>query len=299
MTGDRIHPELRRRARFLPRQPVSPRTLPIIRRLHNATGDGRDRDIEIVELDNNVQVRVHRPAQTTDPTPALLWIHGGGYVIGRAQQDDALCRRFADTLGIVVAAVDYRLAPEHPYPQPLHDCFDALRWLADRREVDSTRLAIGGASAGGGLAAALALHTRDHGPVVPALQLLLYPMLDDRTVPRPEVADHYRLWSDRSNRWAWDCYLRDADRELAVPARRQDLSGVAPAWIGVGTCDLFHDESLDYAERLRDAGVDCSLEVVPGAFHAFDLVAPKAPISQAFFSSQSARLSAALGTAVR
>lgn len=240
-----------------------------------------------------IGVRLHRPAPPVDTAPALLWIHGGGYVMGSARQDDQLCRRFSNELGITVAAVDYRLAPEHPYPAGLDDCYAALTWLTGLPAVDPTRIAIGGASAGGGLAAALALLARDRGEVAPACQLLVYPMLDDRSAALP--ADRrYRLWTPRSNRFGWTSYLGDADPQLAVPARRDDLAGLAPAWIGVGTCDLFHDEDLAYAERLQQAGVPCQLEVVPGAFHGFDALARKSRVAQAFFASQCASLRAAL-----
>lgn len=216
--------------------------------------------------------------------------------MGRAQQDDALCRRFAAALGIVVAAVDYRLAPEHPFPEPLEDCYRALGWLADHPAVDSTRVAIGGSSAGGGLAAALALLVRDRGPIAPVLQVLVYPMLDDRAVADPDVAGNYRIWNMKSNRWGWASYLGGADPDLAVPARHDNLAGVAPAWIGVGTYDLFHDEDLAYAERLRMAGVACDVEVVPGAFHGFDLAEPTAPVSTSFFASQCDSMRTAFAT---
>ncbi|HEU4363339.1 MAG TPA: alpha/beta hydrolase fold domain-containing protein, partial [Mycobacterium sp.] len=154
------------------------------------------------------------------------------------------------------------------------------------------RVAIGGASAGGGLAAALALLARDRGEIAPALQLLVYPMLDDRSAALPANTG-YRLWTPRSNRFGWAAYLGGADPQLAVPARRDDLSGLAPAWIGVGTLDLFHDEDLAYADRLRQAGVPCRVEVVPGAFHGFDMWTPRAQVSQAFFAAQCASLRAA------
>lgn len=213
--------------------------------------------------------------------------------MGRASQDDRLCRRFSDELGITAAAVDYRLAPEHPYPAPLDDCYAALTWLAGLADVNAARIAIGGASAGGGLTAALALLARDRGEITPALQLLVYPMLDDRSAALPANAG-YRLWTPRSNRFGWASYLGGADPQLAVPARRDDLSGLAPAWIGVGTLDLFHDEDLAYAERLRQAGVPCQVEVVPGAFHGFDLWSAKAAVSQRFFAAQCASLRTAL-----
>lgn len=257
---------------------------------------GRSRgDVEVLTLSSGVGVRLHRPVGVSQPAPALLWIHGGGYVLGSAQQDDKLCHRFVRELGITVASVDYRLAPEHPYPAPLEDCYSALTWLTGLPAVDPGRVAIGGASAGGGLAAALALLARDRGEVTPTLQLLAYPMLDDRSSGGPRNPN-YRLWSPKSNRFGWAAYLGDADPQVAVPARREDLGGVAPAWIGVGTHDLFHDEDLAYAERLQQAGVPCHVEVVPGAFHGFDLVVPKAQVSQAFFASQCASLRSALAS---
>jgi acetyl esterase/lipase len=243
----------------------------------------------VLTLASGVGVRLFRPQDGAEPGPALLWIHGGGYVTGDAAQNDALCRRFSRALGATVASVDYRLAPEHPYPLPLEDCYSALEWLVTLPAVDRSRVAIGGASAGGGLAAALALLTRDRGAIELAAQLLVYPMLDDRSVEGLDSPDH-RLWSQSSNKFGWSAYLGGADPDVAVPARRDDLAGLPPAWVGVGSMDLFHDEDLAYAARLRAAGVPCEVEVVPGAFHGFDLVAPKAGVSQTFFESQCAML---------
>jgi acetyl esterase/lipase len=294
MASTEFHPDLRNVARFAPRALVGPRTLKPIRKLSSVLQrGGTNRDVEALILSSGVGVRLHRPADGTQPGPALLWIHGGGYVIGSAQQDDVMCRRFARDVGVTVAAVDYRLAPEHPYPAPLEDCYAALTWLAALPAVDPARIAIGGASAGGGLAAALALLARDRGEITPALQLLAYPMLDDRSASRPE-SPNYRLWSPESNRFGWAAYLGNADPNVAVPARHEDLSGVPRAWIGVGTHDLFHDENLAYAKRLTAAGVPCDVEVVPGAFHGFDQVVPKAGVSQLFFDSQCASLRSAL-----
>ncbi|GAB4593763.1 alpha/beta hydrolase [Mycobacterium avium subsp. hominissuis] len=295
MPNNDVHPDLQRFARFAPRRLVGPRTLPLMRVALAWRGRlGKPvRDVEVITLGSGVGVRLFRPADAAETTPALLWIHGGGYVLGTAQQDDQLCSRFSRRLGITVASVDYRLAPEHRYPVPLEDCYTALTWLAGLPSVDRYRIAIGGASAGGGLAAALALLARDRAEVSPAFQLLTYPMLDDRssdTAPSP----NYRLWDNRSNRFGWAAYLGDADPHVAVPARRDDLSGLPPAWIGVGTHDLFHDEDLAYAERLRAAGVPCQVETIPGAFHGFDLILPKVQVSQRFFDSQCNSLRAAL-----
>ena len=300
MPNTDVHPDLRRFARFAPRQIIGRRTLPVIRALTGLTGRrSAPGDVEVITLASGGGVRLFRPAGVPEPAPALLWIHGGGYVIGTAQQDDALCRRFSRKLGITVASVDYRLAPEHPYPAPLEDCYAALTWLAGLPAVDPDRVAISGGSAGGGLAAALALLARDRGEVKPAFQLLVYPMLDDRSSSAFGVPSNpnYRLWGPRSNRFGWAAYLGNADPQVAVPARHDDLSGLPPAWIGVGTHDLFHDEDLAYAERLKDAGVPCEVEVVPGAFHGFDLVLSKAQVSRRFFATQCDVLRSALQAA--
>jgi acetyl esterase/lipase len=291
MAPSDFHPDLRKIARYIPKQVVTPVTLPVLRMVTRLQGKHVPDDVEVLTLSSGVGVRLFRPVGAGAPGPALLWIHGGGYIIGTAAQDDMLCRRFARELGATVVSVDYRLAPEHPYPAPVEDCYSALTWLATLPSVDPTRVAIGGASAGGGLAATLAFFARDRGEVPVVAQLLVYPMLDDRTVERDGL-DHpgLRLWNQSSNKFGWAAYLGDADRAVAVPARREDLSGLPPAWIGVGTLDLFHHEDLVYAERLRSAGVSCEVEVVDGAFHGFDGIVPKAEVSLAFFRSQCAML---------
>lgn len=284
--NDDVHPDLRRIARIAPRRLTGPRLLPLMRRATALMALGRTPPgVEVLTLASGTGVRLYRPAGVTEPTPALLWIHGGGYVFGSAKQDDALCLRFSRTLGITVASVDYRLAPEHRYPAALEDCYAALTWLAALPGVDPERVAIGGASAGGGLAAALALLARDRGAVTPVFQLLVYPMLDDRSSSAPADPNH-RLWDPRANQFGWTSYLGGADPAVAVPARRDDLSGLPPAWVGVGTHDLFHDEDIEYARRLVDAGVPCQVETIPGAFHGFDLIAAKLPVSQQFFRMQ-------------
>jgi acetyl esterase/lipase len=298
MGGDDFHPDLRMVARLLPQRLGLPSTMPVLRALSALQGFRPPSDVEVCTLPSGVGVRLHRPAEQSSPGPALLWIHGGGYVLGRAGQDDNLCRRFVTALGATVASVDYRLAPEHRFPAALDDCYSALTWLAGLPTVDPSRVAIGGASAGGGLAAALALLARDDGSAVrPVLQLLVYPMLDDRTVSRSDLdGSRYRLWSQDSNRFGWTSYLTGADPQIAVPARREDLAGLPPAWVGVGTRDMFYDEDVAYADRLKAAGVPCHVEIVPGAFHAFDAVRPKAGVSRSFFASQCTSLLQAFAT---
>jgi acetyl esterase/lipase len=296
MPNEDIHPELRRAARLIPNFKIRPWALPLVRTLTNLRKPS-DTGIDVLTLPSGAGVRLHRPANAADPTPALLWIHGGGYLFGTAAQDDDVCRQYAERLGITVAAVDYRLAPEHPYPIPLEDCYSVLTWLARLPGIDSERIAIGGASAGGGLTAALAFLARDRAEVRPVLQVLSYPMLDDRSVDSSLDDTGFRLWNTSSNRIGWQSYLGGADPAVAVPARRADLAGLPPAWLGVGTLDLFHDEDLDYADRLNAADVPCEVHVVTGAFHGFDRIAAKSSIARSYFESQAASLRSALGLA--
>ncbi|MDT5250784.1 MAG: hypothetical protein QOJ28_3418 [Mycobacterium sp.] len=286
-----FHPDLARAARFAPRTLITPYSLSLVRAGARLMDRRAPSDVELLTLPSGVGVHLHRPPGGSGPGPGLVWIHGGGYVIGNAAQDDVLCRRFARELGVTVANVDYRLAPEHPYPAPLEDCYSVLTWLAGLPAVDPARVAIGGASAGGGLAAALALMARDRAEVAVAAQLLVYPMLDDRSGTTPGLHNpNHRLWTQKSNRYGWSCYLGDADANVAVPARHDDLSGLPPAWLGVGTLDLFHTEDMAYAQRLNAAGVPCDVVEVPGAFHGFDGVVAKAEVSRSFIDSQVAFL---------
>jgi acetyl esterase/lipase len=292
-------------ARFLPRAAVGPRSLGLVRRLTGLAGSKRPAGGTIAQVDANVSVRVFRPAAVDEQrAPGLLFIHGGGYIMGTAALGDDFCRRAAGELGIVAASVEYRLAPDHPFPAPLDDCYAALRWLAGQPDVDPDRIAIAGESAGAGLAAALALLARDRGEVHPVAQVLSYPMLDDRTTARTDIDPRrLRMWSPDSNRFGWRAYLGPAAGgdvpALAAPARCEDLSGLPPAWIGVGTNDLFHDEDVAYAERLRQAGVACTLHVVPGAYHGFDLVERKAAVSRAFLRARLTALDDALNSGSR
>ncbi|MCB2214248.1 alpha/beta hydrolase [bacterium] len=251
-----------------------------------------------------LRLRLYQPETTERPTPALLWLHGGGYVMGRPKMDDPRCLGYARELGITVASVDYRLAPRHPFPAALDDAYAALQWLAaraDALDLDPERIAVGGASAGGGLAAALAQLARDRSEVRPAFQFLIFPMLDDRTVGRADLRDRrFVLWNQRSNRFAWEAYLGGTaggpeTPEYAAPARRADLSGLPPAWIGVGTEDLFYAEGSAYAQRLRDRGVDCTFEAVQGAYHGFDVYGGNIPIVRDFRAAQLAALKRGLG----
>ncbi|TQF74585.1 alpha/beta hydrolase [Rhodococcus spelaei] len=301
MSENAFDPALRL-ARFLPRSVVTPRTAGPIRRLTRLAGAVPPKHGDVVRVDADVTVRVFRPRTLQPLMPGLLFVHGGGYLIGSASMGDSMCRRVANDLGAVAVSVEYRLAPEYPFPTPLEDCYAGLRWLADQPDVDASRIAIAGESAGGGLAAALALLARDRGEIEPAFQLLSYPMLDDRTAQRTDIdGRRLRVWSVASNRYGWRAYLGGAADvpPLAAPARYGNLAGLPPAWIGVGTHDLFHDEDVAYAARLNDARVPCALHVVPGAYHGFDLVDPRSATSRAYRQEQMRALAAALGDAYR
>lgn len=236
-----------------------------------------------------ITVHTYRPAGFPGDLPVMLYMHGGGLIAGSAASYHAAVSGYARDLGIVVASVEYRLAPEHPFPAALCDIHAAYGWLranASALRIDPARIAVGGDSAGGGLAAALCQRLLDSGEPMPVFQWLIYPMLDDRTTLKPAPEGRGQLiWTEKSNRFAWKSYLGQsptlaAAPDYAAPARRQDLAGLPPAWIGVGTLDLFYDEDVAYALRLQRAGVPCQLDVVEGAFHAFDQF--KGQVAQSF-----------------
>ena len=289
-----VNPGLRNAARFLPRGNGLHRGYRLQRKVMGLLASGgRLRDVPVATVNEHVTVRLHRPASLPERAPALLWVHGGGTIMGDAAQDDKYLRKLSRRTGVAVAAVQHRLAPEHPYPAPVEDCYAALLWLARQPWVDRDRVAVGGASAGGHFAAAVAQRAHDRNEVKLAFQMLVYPMLDDRTGADRDGPRRI-LWTERDNQLAWQWYLNGADPVEAAPARRQDLSGLPPAWIGVGTLDLFCNECLEYGRRLREAGVTVHEEIVAGAFHAFDQIADKAPVSVKFFDNQCDHLREAL-----
>ncbi|NOU75808.1 alpha/beta hydrolase fold domain-containing protein [Paenibacillus sp. LMG 31458] len=234
-------------------------------------------------------IKIFEPVQRDGKNlPVLLWIHGGGYVLGHPNGEQSLCESFVKAANCIVISPDYRLAPEHPFPAAIEDCYTALKWIigaAEEWNIDLSRIAIGGGSAGGGLTAALALLARDRGGPSICFQMPLYPMIDDRnmTPSSHEITDP-AVWNRENNLAAWKMYLGEhADGDIspyAAPMRTESLTGLPPTYTCVGQLDPFRDETIEYVARLAQAGVDVEFQLYPGCYHAFEHVVPNAEISQ-------------------
>ena len=214
-----------------------------------------------------------------DDASGYLHIHGGGYLFGSPEGSDPMNLHLASILNIVILSVDYRLAPENPIPAPLDDCYAALGWLHENAAelgVDPERIGVGGESAGGGLAAALAIKARDEGEYGLCWQQLTYPMLDDRTGSSQHYGDPLVgefVWTRELNQYGWSSYLGNAERTAPqVPGRLEEFRGLPPAWMFTASLDLFRDENILYAQNLMRSGVACDLVVYPGACHAFQRI---------------------------
>lgn len=237
----------------------------------------------------------HRPLQ-----PLLVWAHGGGFVFGSAE--DIRARNIAHDCDCTVVSVDYRLAPENPYPAAVDDVFCAIHWLVEHAEsigIDANRVALGGTSAGGGIAAGVALQIRDHSPLVLRCLLLLSPMLDNLHATVSGSMENHVFWNRKASLAAWEMYLGgEPGKEApiyAAPARAQEVRGHPPTYVCVGSEDLFRDETIDYARKLLAAGVAVELAVYPGMFHGAEVLVPDAPICERM---RSGYMSALLGALV-
>ena len=288
-------------------------SLPTIRAQGLAVGGQVELSDDVERVDHTVPgpegapdvvLRVHTPKGMTGPLPCVYSIHGGGYVLGSYEMDDLRFDQWCPRLGIVGVSVEYRLAPETPYPGPLEDCYAGLSWVfghAEQLGIDRSRIGIAGASAGGGLAAGLALLTRDRGQLELAFQMLIYPMIDDRRVT-PSSSWEVPIWSPANNEFGWRCYLgplygTDGIPPYAAATRATDLTGLPPAFVCVGTMDGFCDEDIEYAQRLNHAGVPTELHVYAGAPHGFDGFAPMAPLARRCRREMREWLAAVLGVA--
>lgn len=237
-----------------------------------------------------LMVKVYEPANRPDTSlPAVLYIHGGGYVLGHPDRDDINCEITVLEVNCVVVSVDYRLAPEHPYPAAIDDCYAALKWMADSAielNIDLKRIAVAGASAGGGLTAALSLLVRDKGGPAICFQMPLYPMLDNRNVTPSsyEITSSKAAWNRALNVVAWDMYLGEhASGEVspyAAVVHADNFEGLPPTYTCVGQLDPFRDETIEYVTRLAQAGVEVELHLYPGCFHGFEVYVPQAEVSK-------------------
>jgi triacylglycerol lipase len=243
----------------------------------------------------DVRVRWYRPAGASGPLPCLVYFHGGAYIMGTLDENDDRLDQLVIELGCAVVSVDWRLAPEHPYPRGLEDGETVWRRLLEDpagSAVDPARLILGGASAGAGLATALCLRLRELGLPQPKLQFLIYPMLDDRAVT-PSLAaiedpGHWGLWQLRAERLSWEAYLGSHHGgevpPTAAPARAEDLSGLAPAFLAIGDVDAYLDSNLGYAARLSRSGVPVELHVYPGVIHGGFQARPVTPRTRQFLA---------------
>ncbi|HEY5250136.1 MAG TPA: alpha/beta hydrolase fold domain-containing protein [Acidimicrobiales bacterium] len=254
---------------------------------------------------SSVPVRIYTPkaGAKNKKKPALLYFHGGAFVIGDMYLEEQRCLRLAADAGCVVFSVDYRLAPENPFPAGVEDCYGALAWLGSQVKelgIDIDRIAVGGASAGGALSAAVAQMARDRSGVQLAFQLLIYPVIDDRMeTPSMKAFSTTPVWTSGSNAQMWDHYLgvkRDYVSNYAAPGRSNDLADLPPAYIMTAELDPLRDEGISYGQRLMQAGVAAELHCFAGACHGFDLIAPNIELSRRALDEQVLALARALGS---
>lgn len=297
MDINKIHPTLRKATAFFPKLPVTSNFGRVLTRALLPVLLPKPKlpagiTIEQVSTHDGVKLRIFSPTGLKTRA-ALLYIHGGGMMIGSPAMDDALLSKTAAELDIVIVSPQYRLAPENPFPAATNDCHSAWSWLQEnlsQREIAGDRIAIGGESAGGGLAAGLVLRIHDQGGPQPIAQWLFCPMLDDETALNRSLdeIDHF-VWNNKMNLVGWNSYLgknfgTEDISDYAAPARRLDLRGLPKAWIGVGDVELFFDENKSYADKLIAAGVPCELDIVSGAPHAFEGLAPDSELAKAYLA---------------
>ncbi len=249
-------------------------------------------------------VRIYTPIERGDgPVPALVFFHGGAFVICDRYTEELRCLRYAAETPCVVVSVDYRLAPEHPYPAGVDDCYAGLEWTVSHAAalgVDPTRVGVGGSSAGGALAAAVALMARDRGGPALAVQVLNYPVIDDRMqTPSMRAFDATPMWTTSANADMWQHYLGHPDQRgevsaYAAPGRATDVAGLPAAYVLTAELDPLRDEGIEYAQRLMAAGVPTELHTVAGACHGFDIIAAGSTLGQRAIAEQVRALARAL-----
>jgi acetyl esterase/lipase len=237
---------------------------------------------------SKLRICIFKSNESADSLPGVLWLHGGGYAFGNPDSSSGIAKRLIEASNCVVIAPDYRLSVETPYPAALEDCYQALLWMKDNAKdlgIKDDQLMVGGESAGGGLTAALTLYARDKGEVAIAFQMPLYPMLDDRMINESAMDNNAPVWNSKSNENAWELYLGELFGSpnvppYAAPARAEDFSHLPPTATFVGDLEPFRDETTQYVENLRKAGVPVMFKMFEGCYHAFEQMCPKAEISK-------------------
>jgi acetyl esterase/lipase len=311
----RIDPEILSALEMMPPQTLTMENLPSIRSISKKMFEDmilqlppikgvmiEDRAIPGPKNEPDVSIRVYSPSDHPTIKPAMLWIHGGGYILGSLDFDDYDMKLIVANLKCTIVSVNYRLAPENPFPAAIEDCYAALKWMWQSSRIlniDKYRIAVGGASAGGGLAAGLAIMARDRGKMKIAYQMLVAPMIDDRNITHSSYAiTDPRVWNRDNNLFAWKAYLgklSEADNvsPYAAASREKKLSGLPRAFIAVGDLDLFVDEDIEYGQRLIQAGVPTELHVYPGVIHGFDKMTDAA-ITKRFIENRNQAIKKAL-----
>jgi triacylglycerol lipase len=293
-----VDPELRGALALMPQHPLTLASLPEGRAnvlKARLTTNQKLPNVAVDEISvasafgaNPIRVLTYRPTKIDKPLPAILHVHGGGFVMGAPEIKDVENRIFASELQCAIYSVDYRLAPEAPHPAALQDIYSVLLWLHDQSrelELDRARIGIKGESGGAGLAAGVALYARDQEGPKFAFQHLIYPMIDDRTAVkdlRPHVGKF--VWTQQHNYFGWRSLLGQEPGSAGVSpyaaaSRAIDLAGLPPTYISVGALDLFLEENMDYADRLARAGVPVEFHVYPGVYHGFYRV-PEARVTR-------------------
>lgn len=269
----------------------------ILKRLHKVTKLMTGKNIKGFECleeyipsrdqGRNIRIRIYRPEKIEDELPGFLYIHGGGYLMMVPESDHYLIEEFLKTKDCVIISPDYRLSVEAPYPAAIFDCYDTLEWMVNNSsslKFNPTQLFVGGASAGGGLTAALTLMARDMGKIQIAFQMPIYPMLDYRMDTHSMKDNNAPAWSEKHTKIAWDLYLRDVNEgeitSYASPAINNDYSKLPPTMTFVGELDPFHDETVEYINNLEKTGIEVNYKVFKGAYHGFDRIAKKSKVSQ-------------------
>ena len=297
ITKEMINPEIRRRGTLIRKIFNFKNEKSFVRIqgvMHKARGGKNTKELHCSE--RNIQTpdnpRLRLCVYTShNPKPdavGLLWIHGGGYGIGKPEQDVGFIQKFIEASNCVVVSPDYRLSIHKPYPAAVNDCYQSLLWMKDHANelgIRKDQLFVGGDSAGGGLTAAITLMARNKGEVSVAFQMPFYPMLDDRMITPSSQDNDAPIWNTRANEVAWKMYLGDLYGTedvptYAAPARETNYAGLPPTYTFVGDIEPFCDETKEYIANLQRAGVKAEIDVYPGCFHGFDIICSKSGIAR-------------------